>query len=174
MASNVLVTELYPKIEKGLSNKDNIKKYEQLISSYIDKHGEVLSAIGPTKMILFTDRESLPVFEIAGVTPAEVKAIKNKSPDIKSSGQILNIPFNTLMAMVIRYFTITKNEKLLKLSILYLGLSMYPSIYTKYFKFEPNENIMNYTINNLSKRFKLKRTGNLMVTIGETCTGYII
>lgn len=170
-ASKVLITELYPKIEKGFSDKNNIKKYEQLIATYIDKNADTLSAIGPTKMVLFTERESLPVFEIAGVTPAEVKAIKNKSPDIKSSGQILNIPFNTLMAMVIRYFTITKNEKLLKLSILYLGLSMYPSIYTKYFKFEPNENIMNYTINNLSKRFKLKRTGNLMVTIDETCHG---
>ena len=171
MATNVLVTELYPKVEKGFSNKENLKKYEQLISNYIDKNGEVLSAIGPTKMVLFTDRESLPVFDIAEITPAEVKAIKNKSDDIKSSGQILNIPFNTLMAMVIRYFTITKNEKMVNLSVLYLGLSMYPSIYSKYFKFEPNENIMNYTINNLSKRFKLKKTGNLMVTISETCDG---
>ena len=171
MASRVLVNELYPKVEKGFSDKTNITKYEKLISSFIDRNGDALSAIGPTKMILFTDRDMAPVFDIAGTTPTEVKTIKNKSPDIKSSGQILNIPFNSLMSMVVRYFSITKNEKLLNLSILYLGLSMYPSIYTKYFKFEPNENIMNYTINNLSKRFKLKRSGNLMVTIGDTCNG---
>jgi len=171
MAANVLSTELYPKVEKGFSDKNNIKKYEQLISSYIDKNAEVLSSIGPTKLILFTDRDMLPVYEITGTTPEEVKALKNKSPDIKSSGQILNIPFNSLMSMVVRYFVKTKNEKLLKLSILYFGLSMYPSLFTKYFKFEPNENIMNYTINNLSNRFKLKKTGNLMVTIDETCFG---
>lgn len=171
MASNVLVSELYPKIVKGFSNTENLKKYEKLISAYIDRNGEALSATGPTKMILFTDREMIPVFDIAGTTPAEVKAIKNKSADIKSTGQILNIPFNPLMAMVIRYFTLTKNDRMLKMSILYLGLSMYPSLYTKYFKFEPNENIMNYTVNNLSNRFKLKKTGNLMVTIDETCYG---
>lgn len=171
MASKILVTELYPKVEKGFSDKSNMQKYEKLISSYIDKNSDALSAIGPTKMILFTERDTLPVFEIAGVTPAEVKSIKNKSSDIKASGQILNIPFNTLMAMVIRYFIMTKNEKFLKMSILYLGLSMYPSIFTKYFKFEPNENIMNYTINNLSNRFKLKRIGNMMATIDSTCYG---
>lgn len=170
-ASKVLITELYPKVEKGLSDKNNIKKYEQLIGSFIDRNSEALGAIGPTKMILFTDREMLPIYQICDTSPTEVRTIKNKATDIKSSGQILNIPFNVIMSMVIRYFTITKNEKLLKLSVLYLSLSMYPSIYTKYFKFEPNENIMNYTINNLSNRFTLKKTGNWMQAIDDTCYG---
>lgn len=170
-ASKVLITDLYPKVEKGLTDKNNVKKYEQLIGSYIDRNSEVLSAIGPTKMVLFTDKEMLPVYQICETSPTEVKSIKNKAPDIKSSGQVLNIPFNTLMSMVIRYFTIKKDERLLKLSMLYLSLSMYPSVYTKYFKFEPNENIMNYTINNLSNRFTLKKTGNWLTTIDDTCFG---
>lgn len=170
-ASRVLVTELYPSVEKGFSDKDNLKKYQKLVAGYIDRNSEVLSAIGPTKMVLFTDKDIDPVFEIAGVTPSDVKSIKNKATDIKSTGQILNIPFNSLMAMVIRYFSLAKDEKMVKLSVLYLGLSMYPTIYKKYFKFQPNENIMNYTINNLSNRFKLKKTGNLMVSIDETCYG---
>jgi len=169
--SHVLIDQLYPKVAKGLSDKKNVLKYEQIISAYIDKNSETLSAIGPTKLILFTDRDMLPIYQMCDTDPNEVKKIKNSSPDIKSGGQVLNIPFNTLMGMIIRYFTITKNEKLLKLSILYLGLSMYPSLFTKYFKFEPNENIMNYTINNLSLRFNIKRTGNLMVTIDNCCNG---
>ena len=57
------------------------------------------------------------------------------------------------------------------LSMLYLTLSMYPSIFKKYYKYEPNENIMNYTINNLSFRYKLKQTSNLMAAIDETGFG---
>ena len=169
--SKILITELYPKIEKGFSDKNNIKKYENALGSYIDKYSETLSAIGPTKKTLFTERDRLPVFQIIESTELEVKSIKSKVKNIPFANEVLDFPFNTVMALAIRYFSLTKDEKFLKNSILYLGLSMYPLIFAASFPYEPNENVMNYTINNLSNRFNIKKTGNLMMTIMDTAYG---
>lgn len=171
MAEKVLVTELYPFVEKCFSNTKNVKELESIIGRFIDKNSDQLSAIGPTKIILFTDRETDVIYKMVGVTPDIARKIKNKSKDIKSSGQVLSNPFYVLMAMIVRFFAIKKNETMVRNSVFYLGVSMYPSVFYKYYKYEPNENIMNYTINNLSNKFKIKQTGNLFKSLDETYYG---
>ena len=66
------------------------------------------------------------------------------------------------MTIIIRYFRMNKMDGERKSCCLYLALSMYPSLFSKYFKFKPNENIMEYTINNLSDKYKIKKTGTLL------------
>jgi hypothetical protein len=171
MADNVLVREMYPKVEKCFSNPRNVKKYEEIIGKYIDKNSEDLSAIGPTKMILFTDHDMEEIYKLVDISASEARTIKNKSKDIKSTGQNLSNPFYSLMSMIIRYFTIKKNDKLVRLSVLYLGLSLYPSTFSKYYKYGVNENVMNYTVNNLSNKYKIKQTGNLYKALDETFYG---
>ena len=43
----VLINELYPLIEKGLSKKENVMKFKQSVSNYIDRNSDKLSTIGP-------------------------------------------------------------------------------------------------------------------------------
>ena len=171
MADTVLRKELYPYVEKAFSEPNNIKKYEKIISTYIDKNAEMLSAIGPMNIILFTENDKNPIYELIGVNEKQIKEIKNKSKDRRTKDNLIESPFSTLMAVITSYFGVKKNKNLLTLSIFYLSMSMYPFIYHRSFKFTPNENIMNYTINNLSNKFKIKQTSNLMITITETAMG---
>lgn len=171
MAEKVLSTELYPYVEKAFSNKKNITEFEKIVGRYIDKNSDILSAIGPTKMLYFSDNDKNVIYSLIGISAQDVKSIQNKSKDIKKTGKIMANQFNSMMGMIVRYFTIAKNENLVHLSMLYLTLSMYPSVFHKYFKYEPNENIMNYTVNNLSNKYKLKQTSNLMVAVDETGFG---
>lgn len=171
MADKVLRTELYPYVEKAFSDQKKLKQYEEIIAKYIDKNSELLSAIGPMNIILFTDKDKEPIFDLIGVTPNQVKAIKNKSKDRKTTDNLIEAPFSTLMAVIISYFGIKNNNNMVQMSTFYLTMSMYPFIYHRSFPYQPNENVMNYTINNLSKKFKIKQTSNFMVAIIETSMG---
>ena len=61
----------------------------------------------------------------------------------------------------ITYAKRNKNTDLANYALMYLALSMYPSLHYKYFPFEPNPQIMDYTINNLSNRYKIKQLGTI-------------
>jgi len=171
MANNLITTELYPVVAKAFSDSKNIREYNLIISKYIDKHSELLAAIGPMDIILFTDDDKNVIFNMIGIKPEEVKAIKDKSTDRKTKDNLIEAPFSTLMATIIRYFDMKKDDKLLNLSIFYLTMSMYPFIYRRSFKYKPTETIMNYTINNLSEKYKIKQAGNLMNALIETSRG---
>ena len=171
MRERVIVNELYPLVEKALSDKKNVKEIEKIIMKFIDKNHEALSAIGPVSQIMFTDKDRDPIYKIVGITPEMERAVKKKSKDIANSGNIIGRPFNLTMAMIVRYFALHKNEDMLKLTVLYMGLSSYHNKYYKYFKFKPNEQVMAYTINNLSNKYKIKQTGNLLNAITETYHG---
>ncbi|PTU25800.1 hypothetical protein DA469_21845 [Bacillus subtilis] len=87
---------------------------------------------------------------------------------IKSSWKIVNNPFNILMAMIIRQYSIDKKEESLNNSLLYLTLSLYSSLHYKYFQYIPNENVMNYTINNLNNKFLFKQYGVVIKALFHT------
>ena len=171
MADKVLRSELYPYVETAFSDQKKLKQFEALIAKYIDKNSELLSAIGPMNIILFTDKDKSPIFDIIGVTPNQVKAIKNKSKDRKTTDNLIEAPFSTLMAVIVSYFGVKKNNNMVQMSTFYLTMSMYPFIYHRSFPYPPNENVMNYTINNLSKKFKIKQTSNFIAAIIETAMG---
>ena len=171
MAERVLVNELYPYVEKSLSKKENVKKLNDVIASFIDRNNEALSAVGPTKLIMFTDKDRQDVFDIIGITEKMEKAARDKSKDIKNTGKTVARPLSITMTLITRYFSLHNNLPMVKLSVLYCGLSFYYSKYTKYFKFDPNEEIMAYTINNMSYKYKLKSKGSLLAAIDETYYG---
>lgn len=171
MANNLITTELYPIVVKAFSDQKNIREYNTIITKYIDKNSELLAAIGPMDIILFTDDDKNSVFNLINITPSAVKSIKDKSTDRKTKDNLIEAPFSTLMATIIRYFDMKKDKKLVNLSIFYLTMSMYPFIYRRSFKYKPTESIMNYTINNLSEKYKIKQAGNLMNALIETSRG---
>lgn len=171
VADTFVKDAIYPSIDSAFSQKQNVNKYEQIIASFIDKNHELLSDIGPMKIILFTDNERNQIYNLVDVTPSQVKAAKNKSKDIKSDGLNLADPFKSLMTMVVRFFSLKKDQQMVRLSTLYLGLSLYPSLFSKYWKYPPNEKIMRYTINNLSNKYKIKQFGTLLATLDDICYG---
>lgn len=165
--STFVIDALYPKVKTVLTNKKNQDIFNSIVSSYVDKNIEKLSTIGPTKRIIFSDQDRMKVYNLVGLTPNQIDLIVKKCTTIKDNTNAAN-PFNILMVLLIRFFKINKNQKYNSAAVLYLALSMYSSLHPKYFKYEPNEQIMAFAINSMSEKFKIKQTGNLLQAIIET------
>ncbi len=168
--SKIIVDGLYPTISKSLSDKKKTEKLKKDIWNYVDRNIEKLSSPGPIQRTLFTEHDMQKLYEAAGVTEQQVKEVVKKNKNIKSHWSFMNKPFNPVSALSIRYYTLSKNEGMVNTLLQYLTLSVYPSLHKKYFKYEPNENVMAYTINNLSKKFKIKQYGTIFATMTATTT----
>lgn len=170
---SVLLNNLYPLMEKGLSKKENTLKLRSAIHKYIDRNTERLTTLGPVHRTIFSEDDMRILYECAEVPPDVIKNTVNMSPTIKGQWRIMNNIFNPTIALAIRYYTVAKDNDTVKALLIYLTLSMYPSLHYKYFRVaEPNEAIMNYTINNLSNKFKIKQTGSIygaLVSTTEVC-----
>ena len=167
MITSVITNTLYPTVSKVLSNQQNVQSFVSIVNKYVDMNIDKLSTIGPTKRILFTDVDRDHVYNLIGLNKQMITKAVSETTYIKNN-TIPADPFNIIMTLIIRFFKINKKEKEMNAAIIYMTLSMYPSIHFKYFRFEPNEQIMEYTINNLSNRFKLRQNNNLFITLVDT------
>jgi hypothetical protein len=154
----------YPQIASVFKDKNNCRKFINIVSKYIDTNTERLSTTGPVKKILFTYSDRNSVYDLTGVSEKNIEMVAKQIKEL-SRGVNASNPFNILLFLMIRYFHINKLEAERKSASIYLILSMYPSIHAKYFKFEPNENIMSFTVNSLSNKYKIKQQGTLLATL---------
>lgn len=152
-------------IEHNMKDKKKTQELIKLIGHYVDKNTDNLVTIGPVRNIVFWDtKDRQPVFDLTGI-PKESLATTAKKVHELSRSVNASDPFNLLMVLLIRYYRITKQEAARKSCVLYLSLSMWPSLFSKYFKYEPNESIMEYTINHLSGKYKIRQEGTLLAMI---------
>ena len=169
--SKVLVAELYPIVSSHLQKKENITRLKRGIESYLDRNNDKLTTLGPIHRTVFLDSDMKVLYDATGLNPQTIKAVLKKCNDVGDDWKIINNPFNVASMMAIRYFKMVKNKDMAKLTLIYLTLSMYPSLHFKYFQHEPNEKIMNYTINNLSNKYKIKKAGVFYIALIETAEG---
>jgi len=158
---SVILNTFYSSVEKALSDPNNVKKIKLAVNEFIDRNRDKLTALGPTYKIIFTDSDMEKIFDVIDIPAIKIKEVIDKTPYLKNQKIITITPFNVIMPLLIRYFKLKKNEDMVNTCLIYLTLSTYPMVHYKYFRYEPNENIMNYTINNLSNKFKIKQSGTL-------------
>lgn len=168
MITSVILANIYPKVEQAFTSKETQRKFSAIVASYVDRNVNRLSTAGPSKRTLFSDMERNKVYDLINFDPKTCKVIVKQSNYIKASWKIVNDPFNLVMMMILRYAKLNQLDQINQLAVTYLTLSMYPSLHYKYFKFEPNEAIMQYTINNLSNKFKVKQVGNILQALVDT------
>lgn len=168
MITSVILANIYPKVEQAFTSNETQRKFSAIVASYVDRNVNRLSTAGPSKRTLFSDMERNKVYDLINFDPKSCKAIVKQSNYIKASWKIVNDPFNLVMMMILRYAKLNQLDQINQLAVTYLTLSMYPSLHYKYFKFEPNEAIMQYTINNLSNKFKVKQVGNILQALVDT------
>lgn len=164
----VLRDNLYSTVEKNLSEKSILNKLDLAISKYMDRNVEQLWDTGLTKKIFFLETDKEAIYDACGLDKNKIKQTIKLSPYIKSSWKILNEPLNTAAILALRYFAKKGDKKHLELFLIYYSSYFYATIHYKYFRFEANKNIMDYTINNLTKKFKIKQYGSVYETIKNT------
>ena len=164
-----LVDNIYPIIEGTLNqNPKNIRTLKSAVAEYLDANMSKLSSAGPTLRTLFTDKDKQVLYLNTATSPELVERIMPMSSYIKKHWRNILLPFNVICALTICYAKRTSNEELAQYMLMYLTLSMYPSLHAKYFKYGVNPQIMDYTINNLSNKYKIKQMGTIWNTLLDT------
>lgn len=164
----LLLTEAYPIVAKNFSKPETQKAYKALVKEFMNKNNEAMTAIAPVKQIYFARRDEL--FKLAGLDQKQLSDIMQRSKDIKSDAMIVN-PFTLLMSLITRYCIMERKADLLKITNIVFAFSFYTRIYRRYFKYDPNPNIMAYAVNNMSGKYKLKQSGlfNTMYDVSDQC-----
>lgn len=152
---------ILPKVIPVCKNKRVILEINTRIHKYIDRNSEILYDIGPTKQLVFSDTDKDFLFVSTNISRVDVKEALKQTKVIDKKWVITNDPFNLLATMMIYGLNAERDEKTAKQLMYYLGLKLYTSKFFRSFKYEPNYNIMKYTVNNLSDKYKLKQKGNL-------------
>ena len=166
---SILISSFSALINTKISDKKNVEAINNTVKKYIDKNSEILYHNSPLYRLYFSDEtERKFIYDLFDVNPKEVKDVTKKIPDVKSSWEVLNNPFNVFMTMIIRESCLKKDIQLMNNSLLYLSLSLYSSLHYKYYRFPPNENIMEYTINNVSNKYLFKQYGSVIKAIIHT------
>jgi hypothetical protein len=142
------------------------KKIIEFVMHYIDRNSESLFIIGPYKRLIFVEKQHAdPLFTLLEIEKKYITSIIRKYPKIMSNFHTLNNPFFFLMTALIIIYGEDVGDRLSEEArnscIIFMALRFYSSRIGHQFKFEPNKDIMEYTINNLSNKFVLKNEGSV-------------
>lgn len=171
--SAMLRDTIYPFVENTFKgNPANVRKFNQLVSNFINRNIEKLTTSGPVYLIPFTDRDKSDYYTLFGVSEKEIKkVIKDHTKSLNSSSNFLLLtqnPIFVLFYFVIRYFTLHPDNKSLNSALSIYALSAYPSIFSKYFPKGVIEPVMRYTIDNLTDKFLIKKTKHVFGVLVES------
>ena len=163
--STIIRDELYPKISAVLSTPAGDKKFKQLVGSFIDKNSAKLRTAGPQYLITFGDIDKAQHFNLFKITETEVVGLIKKITDQISKTTDFKLlhqnPIYTVFYCCVRYYTLKKDQKGINTALAIYALANYPLVFKTFFKYEPNESVMQYTMDNLSEKFLMKQAGNL-------------
>lgn len=175
--TNVILKELYPKVEKGLKNTN---KWKSLMSDFFQSRSAALYDIAPMDRMYFKKEEEDELFKVLNISKEEVTDILQRTyyyDEFKNKDVIYLVKDEHAMLSltIIRYFIMKNDKKNIDLSTLYLAFTgqIYASAHYRSFRFAPTDyrRVMEYAINNMSNKYDIVRTGSVIGTIrslGET------
>lgn len=163
-----LVNRLNGQIEEAFKNKHNITQLMKYIQRYADKNGDLLLSTDMSSRLIFSESDKNIIYTVTGIKETEVSSAIKDSPVIKSNWLIATNPFYMLSILIMRYFANNKMESECDALTVYMSYLIYTTSHKGSFKYKPNKQIMDYTINNLSNRFLIKQVGTIQGMIENT------
>ena len=168
--SYIVRDQLYPKVATVLKTPVGDRRFKMTVGKFVDKNADKLHTSGPQYMIPFADIDKGMFYKVFDITEKEINEITKQVISILrgQSGTadfklLSNNPIFWLFYCVIRYYsTETKDTRGLNTALIIYALSVYPSIFSKYFKFGVSDvGAMQYTVDHLTEKFILKKTGHV-------------
>lgn len=170
--TTILKDLIYPIVENTFTTQANVRKYKMLISQFFEKNTPKLTTPGPQYLIVFGDADKDEFYKLFGITKEEIVfAMKNVIKSAGSSAEfkyLTNNPFLSFLYYIIRYFTLHHDDKALNATLGLFSIDVYWSIFTKYFPNGVIEPVMNYTIDNLTDKFIIKKAGTIFGALTES------
>lgn len=180
--TSAILNEVYPLVNKSLSNSSQMSKYKAMVSRFINKRSKDLYDTCPCSRILYGLDDEQDFFKSLNINKKDVEnaiaktyyaKIANFNPRAAKNPQII------VSLCIVRYFFLKNDKKNLDLACVYLSFSgsMYPSAhYGSFPVVEPSEYryVMEYVINNeLSNKYDIKREGSVIGAIRSVNSTWI-
>lgn len=168
--SYIIRDNIYPKVKAVLKTPAGDMRFKQTVGKYVDKNSQKLHTPGPQYLVPFGDIDKGMFYKIFDITEAEINestkqviAILKGSATTTNFQLLKNNPIFFLLYCCIRYYTIeTNDQRGLNTALIIYALSVYPSIFSKYFKYGVSDvGAMLFTVDNLTEKFILKKTGHV-------------
>ena len=151
---------LETKITKSLSDQQAQKQFLTMVRKEFDNNSGILSDNGLSDKPIFS---KAPIWKLTGLTDTDVKHSlqQTKAKFVKAvfGENLIYVP----LVVAIRYYTRTKNENMTNAIMMYATVMIYSMLHRKYFTLGfGKKEVMDYTINNLSNKYDIKRLGSLL------------
>ena len=121
---SILTSSLYEIVRKNLSSTKAKTELSKEISNYFDKNSDIINDSGIANRLFFLNSDKEAIFTASGLEPNQIKAVLKQTKYIGDTWKILNEPLNIAAAMMIRYFSITK-DKLKEPFVIYYSFYFY-------------------------------------------------
>jgi hypothetical protein len=154
----------------------NASKIQGVVGQYYQRNASKYGTRSPTERIPFTDYDKANLFKAAGIAPEKIQRAINliSKNDIDLRNRVINDPFNVLCSGLIRVYVM--NESKFKtpkeptgwpanIVSLYLTMRFYCNEFNKFFPFNPNPDVMDYTLEQMSEKYTLKQVNSVFEAI---------
>lgn len=161
---------LYESIKDNLKDKKAQDAFLKSLETIFFENQEILASSGLYSRPLLTNQ---PIYDLTGGSHNEYVRAMTLSSDMKPVAKSFkNESFYLRMILATKYYLEVKDEKMLNAVLSYSVLKLYSLLYLTYFTHgSAKVKVMDYTINNLSNKFDIKRLGSLykaLIKLSET------
>lgn len=154
-------------IEKNVPK--HTASFVRFVRNYRDMNAEKLTSPYPTDYPIWRPNCERIVYETLGVDEDDLYKItsnielpndyKDKYLQKGNSRSVMLVQF--ALFMLYRYYLIHDKKQEIEICKYYISYFFYFSLFTKYFKYKPNKDIMTYTVNSMSFKNQIKSTGSV-------------
>ena len=158
-----------PIVSPILSKPRNRDTIIDFVGRFIDNHTVQLSTTGPVYSFTFGTKELQPMYELFGINDEKLLQMFNEMNEVTYygniskvySGMIVHEPHKILLCAVIAESYQKGYDDLIKCCAYMFAFTDYPILYRHYWSIGVQEDIMNYTIEHLGKKYKIRQLKNL-------------
>lgn len=160
-------------------------KFMQVVKSYMSRNASKLGMRYPVSKLPFLKSDMDMIFNACKINKELIynESVKIDANDIDTGNHLIQEPFNMMCTIAIHVFL--KRDKKLQKQImdimhgkdlddkvkysspvyflaLYLAMHFYSALYNKFWKYDPTEDVMDYTIEHMSNKFIIRKCQNIL------------
>jgi len=168
-ATTIIFDRLYDRVTNSLNKNKN--QFINEIKKFLDNNSEALFSNNLGQRVFYNTKFEGKMFELCGVAESEISEAINSTNLNDKSWYHRNRPIYVLLFLVQRYFDDKKKKEEKKLILMMFSVVIYSGRQKHFFPFNSSvgfDNVMQYTVNNLSNKYLLKQKGNVYSALEAT------
>lgn len=156
-----------------IAKRSTVEKIIDFTGVFLDKHAYQLHTPGPTHSFVFGVKEAAPLYELFHIDAPTILEHFNEMTKLAYDENKSKSTFNSIKAgqlkLLIAFINVgainNKNEELEECCKYLMGFAEYPLAFHHSWRIGVNEQVMNYTIEHLPNKFKIKKMNNVLELI---------